>query len=75
MAASKEYDPYREALVIESRTIWPDEFADLDDAARARIAQRLHAEPDKAADLNYHRLHTGFARVITVTADDVARAK
>ena len=75
MAASKEYDPYREALVIESRTVWPDELADLDEAAKARIALRLHAEPDKAADLSYHRLHTGFARIITVTAEDVARAK
>jgi hypothetical protein len=73
--ATKEFDRYREALVIETKTIWPDEFADLDDAARARIAQRLHAEPEKAADLDYERLHTGFARVITVTAEDIARVK
>ena len=73
--ATKEFDRYREALVIETRTLWPDEFADLDDAARARIAQRLHAEPEKAADLDYERMHTGFARVITVTAADLARVK
>ena len=75
MAASKEFDPYRERLVIETRTVWPDELADLDNGARARIAQRLHAEPDKAADVNYERMHTGFARIITVTAEDVARAQ
>jgi hypothetical protein len=73
--ATKEFDRYREALVIETRTIWPEEFADLEDAARARIAQRLHAEPEKAADLEYERLHAGFARVITATAEDVARVK
>lgn len=73
--ATKEFDRYREALVIETRTIWPEELADVDDAARARIAQRLHAEPEKAAELEYERLHTGFARVITVTAEDVARVK
>jgi hypothetical protein len=73
--ATKEFDPYREALVIETRTIWPEEFADLEEATRARIAQRLHAEPEKAADLDYERLHTGFARVITITAEDLARVK
>ena len=59
----------------ERRTIIADELAELDNAARARIAQRLHAEPDKAADVNYERMHTGFARIVTVTADDVARVK
>jgi hypothetical protein len=73
--ANKEFDPYREALVIETYTIWPEEMADLDGPARERIAQRLHAEPDKAAQLGYERLHTGFARVITVTAEDLARIK
>jgi hypothetical protein len=73
--ANKEFDPYREALVIETLTIWPDEMGDLDAATRQRIAQRLHAEPDKAAQLSYERLHTGFARIITVTAEDLARVK
>jgi hypothetical protein len=35
----------------------------------------LHADPQKAADLRYERLHTGFARVITVTQEDLARLK
>jgi hypothetical protein len=73
--ANKEFDPYREALVIETSTVWPEEMADLDRPTRERLAQRLHAEPDKAAQLSYERLHTGFARVITVTAEDLARVK
>jgi hypothetical protein len=73
--ATKEFDRYREALVIEKRTIWPDEFADLDEGVKARIAQRLHAEPEKVSELSYERLHTGFARVITVTAEDVSRVQ
>lgn len=72
---NKEFDRYRESLVIETRTIWPDEFADLDESAKARLAQRLHAEPENAVSLDYQRQHSGFARVITVTADDVARIK
>jgi hypothetical protein len=70
-----KYDPYREALVIEEFTVWPDEYADLDAGQRQRIERQLHAEPAKAASMTYERLHTGFARVITVTADDMARVK
>ena len=72
--ATKEFDRYREALVIENITLWPEDV-DLDEASKARVAQRLHAEPEKAADLKYERLHTGFARVITVTPEDLARIK
>ena len=60
--------------MIETQTIWP-EGVDLDRAARERIAQRLHAEPAEASQLSYERLHTGFARVITVTPEDLARVK
>lgn len=73
--ANKEFDRYRESLVVETRTIWPDELADLDEASKARLAQRLHADPENATSLDYHRMHSGFTRVITVTADDVARIK
>lgn len=73
--ANKEFDPYREALVIETQTIWPDELSDLDEASRARIAAQLHAEPQQAADLRYERLHSGFCRIITVTPEDLARVK
>ena len=33
----------------------------------------LHASPTEAADLDYVRQHTGFARVITVTPTDLER--
>jgi hypothetical protein len=68
-----KFDPYREALVIEMTTIWPDEFASLDEARRAEIAAALHADPEHASALDYVRVHTGFCRQITVTADDVSR--
>jgi hypothetical protein len=70
-----EYDRYREALVIETYTIWPEDFDGLDPAQRMQIEQRLHAEPEKAAELRYERLHSGFARVITVTPEDLARTR
>lgn len=71
---ANEFDPYREALVIETETVWPDELEHLDPATRAKIEQRLHSEPQQAANLEYARLHTGFARKIVVTAADVERA-
>jgi hypothetical protein len=67
------FDPYREALVVETSTVWPDEFDDWEPADRARLSDKLHAEPQKAADMDYVRMHTGFCRQITVTPEDVAR--
>jgi hypothetical protein len=67
------YDPYREALVMETETVWPDEYADLPLADRSRIALALHEKPGEAAHLEYVRVHTGFCRRITVTAEDVQR--
>ena len=68
-----EYDPYREKLVVETITVWPEEYDDWEPADRAAAEAKLHAEPEKAADLEYIRQHTGFCRKITVTADDLAR--
>lgn len=68
-----DYDPYREALVIERVTVWPEEYDDWEPAERERVEDRLHAEPDKAAHLDYVRLHTGFRRQITVTPQDIER--
>jgi hypothetical protein len=68
-----DFDPYREALVMETSTVWPEEYDDLDPATRHRIEAQLHAEPDKATTLDYVRMHTGFRRQITVDAADVAR--
>jgi len=71
------YDPYREALVIERTTIWPDSLDNSSTAQeqRDRIETLLHANPAQAAELTYIRLHTGFCRQITVTAEDLARLK
>jgi len=66
---SANFDPYREALVVETDTIWPEEFAGLSLAERDRVEARLHAD----AQLDYVRLPTGFCRQITVTAEDLQR--
>jgi hypothetical protein len=67
------YDPYREALVMETETEWPDELAAVDRAERARISLALHSDPEQAEHLEYVRTHTGFCRRIVVTPGDVAR--
>jgi hypothetical protein len=69
------FDPYREALVVETNTIWPAEFDGYSPRDKAVIEQKLHASAKDAAELDYTRLHTGFCRDITVTAADVERVK
>ncbi len=71
------FDPYREALVIEQITIWPEshEHPPADPTERERIETQLHADPARAAELAYIRLHTGFCRQITVTVEDLARLR
>lgn len=69
------FDPYRDALVMEQKTVWPAELAGLADEEKARIEKALHADAAAAADLDYVRLHTGFCRTITVTQADVDRVK
>lgn len=70
---ANEFDPYREALVVEHVTVWPDEYDDWSLAERRRVESLLHAEPQQAAQLDYLRQHTGFCRQITVTAADIDR--
>jgi hypothetical protein len=67
------FDPYREALVVETETVWPDEYDHLEPGEKRRIESALHGEPAAAAEMEYVRLHTGFCRVITVTPADLAR--
>jgi hypothetical protein len=69
------FDPYREALVIETKTVWPADLpgAPQSEVERRRIEDRLHAEPAHAAELDYVRLHAGFIRKITVMAADLTR--
>jgi hypothetical protein len=67
------FDPYREALIMETNTIWPEEFAELSAAQKRSIEQKLHANPQECGHLEYIRTHTGFCRQITVTSEDVER--
>ncbi|HVX16335.1 MAG TPA: hypothetical protein VHC22_34435 [Pirellulales bacterium] len=67
------FDPYREALVVETQTVWPDEYDAWDEDERDRVAARLHSEPQAASEMDYLRLHTGFCRQITVTPADIER--
>jgi hypothetical protein len=70
---ANQFDPYREKLVMETITVWPEEYDDWEIADRLAAEAKLHAEPDKAAELEYIRQHTGFTRTITVTPEDLAR--
>ena len=63
------------SLVVETATVWPDEYDAWEPALRHQIAERLHAEPRAASEMDYVRLHTGFCRQITVTQADVERVK
>jgi hypothetical protein len=67
-----KFDPYREALIVETVTVWPDEYAHLTAEEKARMEAALHAEPE-ACQVTYERMHTGFTRIITVTEADVQR--
>jgi hypothetical protein len=69
------FDPYREALVMEQRTIWPETFDDIDPDERARLEKLLHDSAEEAAELEYQRTHTGFCRQITVTEADLQRVR
>ena len=70
---ANEFDAYRDALVVETSTVWPEEYDEWEPEDRYRIEAQLHAAPQEAAELKYVRVHTGFSREITVTADDLAR--
>lgn len=69
------FDPYREALVVETATVWPESLAHVGPADRQRLETRLHAEPARAAEIEYVRLYTGFCRQITVTPADLERLR
>ncbi|MFV1966999.1 MAG: hypothetical protein ACC628_16355 [Pirellulaceae bacterium] len=70
-----KFDPYREALVVETKTIWLDACEKVKSAERARFEEALHAAPDQCAELQYIRTHTGFCRQISVTPDDLERVR
>ena len=74
-AVNEKHDAYREALVVETVTLWPDDVAGVPAAQRPAIEARLHSNPRLAAQLEYVRLHTGFCRQITVTPADLERTR
>ena len=70
---ANEFDSYREALVMEEVTEWPDDFDDIEASERQRLEKLLHASAEDSAELTYERSHTGFVRRITVTESDLRR--
>lgn len=72
---NEHFDPYREALVIETKTVWPEDLPNLAPGDRERIEAALHADAKSASRLEYVRLHSGFCRQITVTPADLDRLK
>ncbi len=68
-----KFDAYREALVMELATVWPEEYDAWEVGEKSRIESLLHESPEDAADLEYVRQHTGFCRQITVTPEDIER--
>lgn len=66
------FDPYREALVVETATVWPEDTA-LDPQRQYQLEAALHAHPEEAAHLEYIRVHSGFCRRIHVTDQDLER--
>ena len=73
MAKYDGFQPRLEAMVTELQTEWAEGLDGLAPDRRASIAARIHADPAAATTVRYDRQHTGFARVVTVTLDDVAR--
>ena len=67
------FDPYRDALVVENHTVWPEEYEDWSRGDKVRVELLLHGSPREASDLDYVRQHSGFARVITVAPADLER--
>lgn len=70
--SKNEFDPYREALVIEVEVCWPEDVR-VEPERQLRVEQALHAAPKEASQLDYLRMHTGFRRRITVTPADLER--
>lgn len=73
MAAEEKYDPRRESLVMETRTLWDPALGNLSQADKEWLSHAVHEHPEKAAKIAYDRSHTGFTREITVTVADVER--
>jgi len=68
-----KFDPYREALIMETNTVWSEQYDELELDEKRRIEEALQADPENCAYLEYVRTHTGFCRQITVTDQDIER--
>ncbi|HID20930.1 MAG TPA: hypothetical protein EYP14_00810 [Planctomycetaceae bacterium] len=75
MPSYNKYDPRLESLVVETKTAWDPDVAELPDEERRWLAAELHRHPDQASKIQYVRVHTGMIRLITVTAADVERLR
>jgi hypothetical protein len=73
MAAHDHFDRRLESLVIERRTVFGDDLAELSEEDHRWLGEALHAEPHKAAKVRYERQHSGFCREIVATRADVER--
>ena len=71
-----KYDGYQarlETMVTELQTEWGGPAARVKPEIQSRVARQLHQHPEQAAQVRYDRQHTGFARVIVVTEEDLRR--
>ena len=68
-----KFDPRIDALVMETRTEWDSTVGKLSDEDRRWVASAIHTQPQLASLVAYERSHTGFARTITVTLEDIQR--
>ena len=75
MPGYNKFDPRLESLVVETKTDWDSDVANLPDEEKNWLAAELHRHPDQAAKIQYVRVHTGMIRQITVTAADVERLR
>lgn len=67
-----KFDRYREALVVETATVWPAE-CNIESVKRDEIQLKLHSDAAACSQLEYIRVPTGFCRKITVTTEDIER--
>ncbi|MDA7951992.1 MAG: hypothetical protein MPJ24_10960 [Pirellulaceae bacterium] len=65
-----KFDSYREALVVEKRTLW-NNLPDIPDEHKKLLTSVFHQHPEKCQHLEYIRVPTGFCRQLTITTEDL----
>ena len=68
-----KFDPYREALIVEVETQWPEEYDDWEPGERARVERLLHQTPEQARSWSTCERTRVSAGGFVVTPDDIAR--